>query len=152
MYGFIDPAVAIWILVRFWLTFLSELAVVVLVVYEANGSSRKLSAFSSRLAAGSLRDNSGLWCLPFYLWAWQANLLVAGLFSDREGLAYSSRVHDDMEGIFVSLFYLLAFRTIGTVMTNDAPTTLGLTGHPRTAVTAAVLSVFLNIGLFFWVL
>ena len=43
-------------------------------------------------------------------------------------------------------------RTAGTLITNDAPATLGLVGHSRTAVTVAMLTVFLDVALYFWLL
>ncbi len=151
MSGFFEVGFFFSNLARFWPTFLIELAVIVLAAYRAKSGSPRLGALGRRLTAGQ-SDASGLWCLPFYVWAWQANLLVCGLFSDWESLNDTARIYDEMEAIFASLFHLLAFQTIGTMITDNAPATLGLIGHPRTAVTAAILSVFLGMGLFFWIL
>ncbi len=134
-------------LARFWPTFLAELTVIALVFRRTRSDSFRLGAGRRLKAAGT--DTSGLWCLPFYLWAWQANRMVYGLFSDWETLDAAYRIHDEMEAIFAALFHLLVLRTIGMAITRDAPATLGLTGHPRTAVSAAILSVFLGMALMF---
>ncbi len=134
-------------LARFWPTFLAELAVIALVVRRTKSDPLRLGA-GRRLWAGR-SDTSGLWCLPFYLWAWQANLMVYGLFNDWQTLDATYRIHDEMEAIFAALFHLLVLRTIGTVITRDAPATLGLTGYPMMAVCAAFLSVFLGMALMF---
>ncbi len=150
MSGIFNLAVTLGILADFWLAILGEIAVIVYVV-KTRDDRRRLGPLGRRLAARSM-DTSGFWCLPFYLWAWQANLLVIELFSDRETLDDTRRIYDDMETIFISLFYLLVLRTAGAAITRDAPATLGLTGHPRTAAGAALLSVFLSLALFFWYL
>ncbi len=133
----------------FWLTFLVELVVIALVVRRTVGSSRKLGALGSRLAAWTL-DTSGLWCLPLYVWAWQANLFLGEMIHSPAGLVSNPRIYQQtMEEIFAALFYLLVLQTIGTTFTHDAPATLGVTGGYRTATAVAMISVFLNIALFF---
>ena len=150
MNGIIDLGTILEVTARFWPAFVIESAVIAF-VYKA--SLRELSSLGHRLTVATT-DTSGLWSLPLYLWAYHANLSVGRLFSDRGGLASSDilRILNEMEAIFVALFYLLVIQAIGTILTKDAPATLGLTGHPRTAVTAAILSVFLNMALFFRIL
>ncbi len=131
----------------FWLAFLIELVVIALVVWRTIGGSYKLGPLGRRLAARSL-DTSGFWCLLFYVWAWQANQLLGELLYYPYGLVSDPRIYEhSLREIFTALFYLLVLQTIGTLITNDAPATLGVTGRYRTAAVAAMISVFLNIAL-----
>lgn len=133
----------------FWLTFLIELVVIALVVRQTIGGSHRHRPLGGRLVARS-QDTSGFWCLPFYVWAWQANLRLGELISHPAGLVSDPRIYGDtLQEIFTALFYLLALQTIGTLITNEAPVTLGVTGRYRTAAVVAMISVFLNIASFF---
>lgn len=151
MSGLIDVGFFFTNLARFWPTFLVQIAVIVFVAYRAKSMSPRLGSLSRRLITGR-SDASCYWCLPFYVWAWQSNQIVHGLFTDRVGLASTVRIPAEMEAIFGSLFHLLVLQALGTIVTRSAPVTLGLVGHTRTAVVAAMVSVFLGAGLFFWIL
>ena len=135
------------ILAEFWPTFLIELAVIVFVARVSRRDAR-LGPLGRRLLGGRLHT-AGLWCVPFYVWAWQANRFFAETYSGPDCLACTGLGYQrSVVTIFVSLFYLLLLRTIGTMITNDAPATLGMTGYSRTAVTAGILSVFLNVAFY----
>ena len=151
MFGLIEDELFSSNLLHFWPTFLTELTVIAIMVRRAKSTSPRLGSLSRRLMTGR-SDASGLWSLPFYVWAWQANLLAYGLFSNRQSLDAIVPIQNQMEASFISLLHLLVLQTIGTAITREAPATLGLTGQTRTAVHAAILSVFLGMGLFFWIL
>ncbi len=124
-------------------TFLTELAVIAAAARDARRR-RRLFGLGRRLKVAA---SSGLWCLPIYLWAWQANRLAYDLVSAGGLTPSNARSWEQtVVTIFVSLFYLLALQTIGTVLTRSAPATLGMVGQPRTAATAAMLSVFLHLA------
>jgi hypothetical protein len=149
--GIFGPEKLSSVLAHFWLTLATELAVIALVVHKTRRSSRLLSALGCRLATEK-QGNSGLWCLPFYVWAWQANLFLAAMVYDPSVLSNWPIHEAAVVMLFHSLFYLLLLQTIGTTMTNDAPATLGLTGYHRTAAILSMLSVFLNVALFLYLL
>jgi hypothetical protein len=121
--------------------------VIALAVRRLRRDPRRLG-FGRRL---TIAETPGGWCLPFYVWAWQASQLLSAQLADPRDPLLTARIRDPaIEAVFISLLYLLTLRTIGTLITNRAPMTLGLVGHSRTAVTAAVLSVFLDAALLYW--
>ena len=139
------------ILARFWPTLLAELAVFAFVARTRWRMAHSETA--GRRLPGRRLGIAGLWSVPFYVWAWQANAMLGEILFDPVGLTSVPRSYETaVMTIFVSLFYLLLLRTIGTLITHEAPATLGMTGYPRTAATAAMLSVFLNAVFFLRIL
>ncbi len=133
------------VLAYFWPALLTEVAVIAVVARAAWRGGRGWRWGT---------DTSGLWSLPLLVWAFQANVLLLGLLqSDPAGLALVPRTYERfLVTAFVSLFYRLQLQTVATILTRDAPATLGMTGRARTAATVAMLSVFLDVGLVLWYL
>ena len=151
MFGATEASALSTILAHFWPALLTEIAVIAYVASARRRNARP-GLRGRRLRERSL-DTAGLWCLPLYVWAYQANLLLGEAFSSPENLASMPRLYErTMVTIFVALFYLLMLQTIGAIITHEAPATLGMTGYSRTAATAAMLSVFLNGAFFVWIL
>lgn len=133
------------VLAYFWPATLVELAVIALVARRVLRSRR--GGLSSRGRA--MRGTAGLWSLPLYVWAWQANRLLLELVANAPTVVATPRLYERaVEAIFISLCYLIALQTFGTLVTRDAPITLGVTGHVRTATTAALLATFLDVAFF----
>ena len=151
MFGATEASALSTILAHFWPALLAELAVIAYVASAIRKNARP-ELRRRRLLDRSL-DTAGLWCLPLYVWAFQANAMLGQAISSPESLrALPLSYGRTVVTIFVALFYLLLLQTIGTMLTHEAPATLGMTGYSRTAATAAMLSVFLNAVFFLRVL
>ena len=92
-------------------------------------------------------DDSHIWVMPVYVWGYESSTRFSHELS-YIGVAFSLVV---LYEIFFALFVLVVVQTLAVMALRGDARTLGLDGLRHTAAVAVILTLFLQISLYFMV-